>query len=354
MTKIQYKTSEKAGLPPGTLIHVGKKHSNKTRLSQLQYSPQSFIDEQSFYVREKKSFKHDPTATVTWKNIDGLHNVEFISAFEPSLHPLTLEDILNTKQRPKIEEFEEYLYISVKMFGINQKGTGIIQEQISLVLKGTELISFQEQEGDIFDGLRERIALGKGNIRKHNADYLLYRILDTIVDHYFLAVDFISEKIDALEDKSINDDDPKIITEIQQIKKQLINLRRQISPLREITNSLEKDGNQFFKKETAVYIRDVHDHLIQLVEGIEIQKDILSGARDSYLSAVSNKMNKTMQFLTAISCIFIPLTFLAGIYGMNFEYIPELQMKNGYYYFWIINIIITSALILVFKRKKWF
>lgn len=355
MDKIKYKTAAKTGLPPGALIHVGKKHSDKVKVSKISYNS-DFINEED--ISDKLNFKNEEADKnkVLWINIDGLHDTNLVAKLgtDFGLHPLVLEDILNTKQRPKLEEYDNHLFISIKMLGVNASGTDFISEQISLIYNVNSLITFQEREGDIFDNLRIRLREGKGNLRLSGADYLLYRIIDTIVDHYFLVIDFITEKIEVLENKTINNPDDKIINEIQLLKKKLVNLRRVISPLREVLGGMQNDTLDIIDEKINKYLRDVYDHVIQLMDNIELQKDTLSGVRDTYLSGVSNKMNQTMQFLTTMSSIFIPLTFMAGIYGMNFEYIPELHIKNGYYYFWILMILMAAVLGYIFKKKKWF
>lgn len=355
MEKIKYKTATKTGLPPGALIHVGKKHSDKVRITKISYNLDSY-DEQEFSDEIEHKNETADESKVVWINVDGLHKTELIAKFgsDFSLHPLVLEDILNTKQRPKLEEYDDHLFISMRMLGVNASGTDFISEQISFIYSVNHIISFQEREGDIFDGLRTRLKEPKSNLRKYGADYLLYRLIDTIVDHYFLVIEFITEKIEILENKTINNPDDSVITEIQVLKKKIVNLRRVVSPLREVVGAMQNDTLNIIDEKINKYLRDVYDHVIQLMDNIEIQKDTLSGVRDTYLSGVSNKMNQTMQFLTTMSSIFIPLTFMAGIYGMNFEYIPELHLKNGYYYFWIVMILMAAILGYVFKKKKWF
>jgi magnesium transporter len=346
------RNSKKAGLPPGALVHIGRQKTEKIKISVIDYDKDSFTEKVCKTIQE--SFEYRDTSKVSWINIDGLHQTEIIQALGEhyELHPLLLEDVLNTGHRPKIEEFDNYVFLTLKMLGLNKKGDSIVSEQISFILGKTWVISFQEQQGDIFEILRERIRESKGNIRFKGADYLLYRLIDTVVDNYFYVTEFISESTEKLEEKVLLENDRNNLLEIQHLKNELMNLRKAVAPLRDAVTNLHKDVGMV-QEETKRYLRDVYEHIIHVNDSIDSQRDILAGIMDLYQSGVSNKMNQVMQLLTIISTIFIPLTFIAGIYGMNFDNIPELHYKNAYFITWVVMIIITLLMLYYFKRKKW-
>lgn len=353
MTNTENFMSKKAGLPPGTLIHIGKKTEDQQRVTVFDYDPEKLTEfecnsiEEVFPYRDKKS--------VSWINIDGLHETQNIALLGKhfGIHPLVLEDILNTRMRPQLEEHDEFLFISLKMLGISSDQKSIITEQISFILGEQWIISFQEKQGDIFDGLRHRAKDTKRPLRKRGNDYLLYRLLDTIVDHYFFIIEHINEKIEQLDKRVLIDSTNEFIFEVQKLKTKIINFRKVITPLREILTSLKKDENEFFEESTLIYLSDVYDHVIQLQETVESQKESLTSLLELHTSLLGHKMNQIMKVLTIMASIFIPLTFVAGIYGMNFEYMPELSYRYGYFVVWGIMISIFTAMIIYFQRKKW-
>lgn len=345
--------SKKAGLPPGALVHVGKRKAKKVKLFVIDYNATDLSEitcetpEQCFPFKDKDS--------ITWINVDGLHNTEIISSIGShyGLHPLLLEDVLNTRHRPKMEEFDECLFITLKMLGISEDGHSLISEQVSFVLGNGWVISFQEHEGDIFDALRQRLREGKSNIRKNGADYLLYRLIDTVVDNYFFVTEHISDAAETLEEEVLHTPDNESLQEIQRLKKQLRNLRKSVSPLREAISNLQRDTTALIEESTVRYLRDVYEHIIQVNDTIETQRDALASIMDLYLSGMSNKMNQVMQVLTIIATIFIPMTFIAGIYGMNFDNMPELHWKYGYFGVWGVMAIIIIIMLVYFRRKRW-
>ena len=347
------KQNKLVSAPPGTLVHVGTKHSERIKTSAINYSETSF--EELFYDNVEDCFKHKEDALSTWINIDGLHDIDTIEKVGNhfDLHPLLLEDVLNTHQRPKFEEFENYVFISLKMIGINKKGNGIISEQVSFVLGKNWVISFQEQEGDIFELIRDRLRENRGVIRKRRCDYLFYRFIDIVVDHYFLVVDHISDNILTLEEVTLDNPDKDHIHKIQSLKKQLVSLRKMVSPLRDAVGKIPRGSNTLISEEIDPFFRDVYDHLVQVNEAIETQRDLLSGVMDLYLSGISNNMNQIMKILTIISTIFIPLTFMAGIYGMNFDVMPELHWEYSYLVLWGLMIVVTIIMVRYFRKKKW-
>jgi magnesium transporter len=352
MSETNNQFHKKAGMPPGTLIHVGNRKEEKTRISVLDYNAETFNEFQCKKIEETFSLKD--TKTVSWINIDGLHNVDMIDRLGKSfdLHPLLLEDLLNTHHRPKTEEFEDYTFITLKMLGISKDKKSIVTEQVSFVLGKNWVISFQEQQGDVFEVVRERLRGSMGNIRKLGADYLLYRLIDIVVDNYFFVTEHFSDITEKLEESVLKDPQDDTLLRIQRLKKQLITIRKSVSPLREAVSILEKD-TKLFKEGTKRYLRDVYEHIIQVNDTIESQRDSLSSILDLYHTGVSNRMNEVMKVLTIIATIFIPLTFIAGVYGMNFEVIPELKWKYGYPAFWVLMITIFVVLLFYFKKKKW-
>ncbi len=316
-------------------------------------------DETQFQVRETETleecypFKDRPT--IIWINIDGIHEIETLEKLGDcfGLHPLTLEDILNTDQRPKIEDYGEYIFIVLKMLYPDDETGEILAEQVSLVLGKNFVISFQEREGDIFNSVRERIRSGKGRIRKMGADYLVYSLLDSIVDNYFIILEKLGERIEFLEEKLIINPVPETINLIHKLKREMIFLRRSVWPLREVIGSIERGESSLIKGSTNIYLRDVYDHTIQVIDTIETFRDILSGMLDIYLSSVSNRLNAVMKVLTIIATIFMPLTFIAGIYGMNFKYMPELEWRLGYPVILLAMVSIGVLMLVSFRKKKW-
>lgn len=353
MPKFIKKRSKKAGLPPGTLIHIGERKTEKIKITIMDYDETQFQVKETETLEECYPFKDRPT--IAWINIDGIHEIETLEKLGDcfNLHPLTLEDILNTDQRPKIEDFGEYIFIVLKMLYHDNNNSEILTEQISLVLGQNFVISFQEREGDIFNSVRERIRSGKGRIRKMGADYLVYSLLDSIIDNYFIILEKLGEKIELLEEKLISHPVPETLNSMHKLKREMIFLRRSVWPLREVIVGLERGESSLIKGSTRIYLRDVYDHTIQVIDTIETFRDILSGMLDIYLSSVSNRMNAIMKVLTIIATIFMPLTFIAGIYGMNFEYMPELEWRLGYPVILLTMVSIGILMLVFFRRKKW-
>ncbi|HUS85886.1 MAG TPA: magnesium/cobalt transporter CorA [Bacteroidales bacterium] len=353
MTKSSSTISKKAGLPPGALIHIGDHKTEKVTVSIISYNAENLYETTCKTTEDCFPFKVKDN--VNWINVDGLHNIETIVSIGNNfgLHPLLLEDVLNTHHRPKMEEFDDYIFLTLKMLSISDVDNSLGSEQVSFVLGKTWVISFQEKEGDIFDGFRGRLRESKGNIRQKGADYLLYRLIDTVVDNYFLVTEHINDATVKLEEKVLHTMDKESLQEIQHLKKLLINLRKAVSPLREAVSALEKESIELIHESTTRYLRDVYEHIIQVNDSIESLRDMLANLMDLYLSGVSNKMNQVMQVLTIIATIFIPLTFIAGVYGMNFDYIPELHWKYGYFGIWGVMLAVFIVMIFYFKRKKW-
>ncbi|RCW91261.1 magnesium/cobalt transporter CorA [Winogradskyella arenosi] len=342
-----------AGKAPGTLVYTGVKTEKKLKIESFDYTKDSLVEKALTNIEEAQTFKD--TSSVTWINIDGLNAIDEIENIgkQYNLHPLVLEDIVNTTQRPKIDEYEDYLFIVLKMLYYDQDEK-IIIEQVSFILGKNYVLSFQEAEGDVFDNVRDRLRAGNGRIRGLQSDYLLYALIDAVVDHYFSIIETLGNKIEDLEtDLFAGNSRENINIEVQQLKREILKVRRAIFPLREIINRVEKGEHELIFQRTLTYYRDIYDHLIQVSENIDIYREMIWSLMDMYMTTISNKMNEVMKVLTIMSSIFIPLTFLAGIYGMNFTYIPELQYRNGYFILLGVMLVIFIALLIYFKRKKW-
>ncbi len=348
------KRSKKAGLPPGTLVHTGQKKVESVKMTVIDYDEQVFEEKQVATVEECFPFKATPT--VTWINIDGLHDVTIIEkigkAFD--LHPLILEDILSIGQRPKFEDYDKHIFVVVRMLSYSDESHTVDTEQVSLVFGPNFVISFQERVGDVFDQIRDRIRNAKGRIRKAGADYLAYSLADAIVDSYFGILEKTGEKIEALEEELISDPDEKTLHQIHTLKREMIELRRSVWPLRELISGLQRSESPLLAETTSVYLRDVYDHTIQIIDAIESFRDMVSGMLDIYLSSLSNRMNAVMKVLTIIATLFIPLTFVVGIYGMNFEHMPELKWRYGYAAVWCVMLLMAIGMLIYFRKKKWF
>jgi len=345
--------SKQAGLPPGTLIYTGEKKIESVRIAVIDYNGDEFVERQVGSVDECFAFKTRPT--VTWINVDGLHDVEVVEklgkAFD--LHPLILEDVLSTRQRPKFEDYEKNLFLVLKMLSYDEEAQSVQAEQVSLIMGSGFVISFQERVGDVFDCVRDRIRNAKGRIRKQGADYLAYSLLDAIVDSYFGILEKVGDKIEVLEDELVSDPDEKTLQAIYRLKREMIFLRRSVWPLRELVSGIQRSESTMISESTDVYLRDVYDHTIQIIDTIESLRDIVSGMLDTYLSSISNRMNAVMKVLTIIATLFIPLTFVAGIYGMNFENMPELKWRYGYAAVWVVMLLVSVLMLVYFRRKKW-
>ena len=349
----QARRVSKAGLPPGSLVYVGEKKLDQACITFLDYDEGQFTEKQVPAI--EACFPLKDTPTVSWINIDGLHDV---SIFEKlghhfDIHALLLEDILNTHQRPKLDEAQGHLLVILKMLRWDETMGGVLSEQVSIVLGSTYVISFQENIGDVFDPIRDRIRHAKGKIRKHGPDYLLYTLLDAVVDGYFAILERIGERIEALEEELVTEPTQRTLHRIHDLKREMIFLRRSIWPLRELCASLDRDESELIQADTGLYLRDVYDHTIQVIDTVEGFRDTVSSMLDLYLSSISHHMNKVMQVLTITATLFIPLTFVAGIYGMNFENMPELKWKYGYAAVWGVMLVMAIGMLVYFKRKKW-
>src|SRR5512143_241125 len=353
MPKFTKKRSKKAGLPSETLLYTGEKKGEKIIIRVIDYDETNFLETELSAAEACIPYKNKPT--VTWINVDGVHNVPVLEKLGDcfGLHRLVMEDILNTDQRPKVEGFGEYLYIVLKMLSNDRNGE-IVTEQISIVVGSNFVLSFQEGiEGDVFNLIRERLRSGKGRIRKMSADYLAYALLDAVVDNYFVILEKFGDKIELLETELIENPSQQTVQRIYQLKRELIFLHNAVWPLREVVNSMTKHESPLVRESTSPYLRDVYDHVIHVIDSVDIYREMISSMLDMYLSSVSNRLNEVMKVLTVISLIFMPITFIAGVYGMNFKNMPELEWRYGYFYSLIGMFGIGVAMFIYFKRKQW-
>ena len=343
--------SKNIGLPPGTIVSDGTA-SQKAKITLIDYSPKHCQEKNVPGVEECFPFKD--SSSVTWINLEGIDPSSIQTLNEHfQIHPLVSEDIIHTGQRPKMEVYDRYIFIVLKMIYFQDGTDEIVDEQISLILGPGYVISIQEKEGDVFDPIRTRLREGKGRIRGQGADYLAYSLLDAIVDNYFLILEKRGEVMEELEDDILTDSGPDILHDIHQFKKEMIYLRKQVWPLREVISGLQRNESSLIQTSTLVYLRDVYDHTIQVIDSIESFRDMITGMHDIYFSSISNRMNEIMKVLTIFAAIFIPLTFVAGIYGMNFKYMPELSWRWGYFGALGLMACIAAGLIGYFKKKNW-
>lgn len=359
MPKLIKKMSKTKGLKPGEIVFVGEKKIDKTRIRIIDYNESELNEHEFTSVDECLKFKD--TSTITWINIDGLHDVSVIEKLGShfGIHPLVLEDIANTGQRPKIDSTDDYIFLTLKMLYLNDSDGNLLSEQLSFIFGDNYIISFQERVGDVFESVRDRLRKTNPRVRFVSSDYLAYTLVDAIVDHYFVVLEGLAAKIEDIEDALIENPEPQDLEVIHDLKRQLIKMRKAIWPLREVIGGLERIDTQLIKNTTKPYLRDLYEHTIQVIDTMETFRDMVSGLLDIYLSSVSNKMNEVMKVLTIIATIFIPLGFLAGVYGMNFDTsvsqlnMPELGLPFGYILFWVIALLIGIGLFTYFKKKKW-
>lgn len=354
--KYRSNRSRKTGLPPGSLIYIGKKKKGTvaTRITVIEYSETHFSEREVNSVQELLPLKESPV--VTWINMDGVQDEEKLAEFGKAfkLHPLLQEDILNTEQRPKCEYMENTIYVILKMFDFETKRQEIITEQVSMVIGSNFLLTFQEEVGDEFDSIRERLRATSQRLRKGGTGYLAYSLIDSVVDRYFVVLDKIGECLEDIESRLSDAEPPNILSKVHHLKRELIFLRKNIWPVRDIVNSLQHSDSEILSDQTKIYMRDVYDHSVQVMDTLETYRDLLSGIQELYLSILSNRMNEIMKVLTIISTIFIPLTFIVGVYGMNFEYMPELRVKWAYPAVWGLMILMAASMVTYFRRKRWF
>ncbi len=347
-------SADKSGLPPGALVHIGEKHETECKITVTQYNADTLLQHDIASIAELKQLQN--RELISWVNIDGLNDVSIVKNIGRTfdIHSLVLEDILSTHQRPKLEEYEDYFYLVVKSISVDPENNfNLRYEQISILLLANDVVTFQEKNDDTFNLIHNRLQNHKGRPRKLGSDYLAYVILDTIIDEYFLVENILDEIIDPLEDNLLSNPTAEMLQVIQQIRCELIIMKRNISPLRELLTKIQHADSTLIRENTLPYYGDVYDHVLRVTESLESYRERIAAMQDIYLSSISNKMNETMKVLTVFASIFIPLTFIAGIYGMNFENMPELKWRWAYPALWVLFITISIGLLTYFEKKKW-
>lgn len=353
-TKTQRTTlSDTIGSSPGALIHVGEQKVDHIQLNMIEYDAENISEKKDVTIQECLESKEKPN--VSWINIIGIHDPKIIQSFGNSfgLHPLHQANIMNTELRPSIEVDDDYILIMLKMPHYYEETGRLELEQISIVLAEHHVLTFQEIEADFFEHIRERLRNKTGTIRSLKSDYLTYVIIDAIIDSYFLVIEKIGDLTETLEEELMVNPTGKTMQTIQTLKRRMISLRKSIWPAREILDFLGRDSTPLISDNTRTYLRDVYNHAIQVIDTIEGLRDVIGGMLDTYLSSVSNRMNEVMKTLTIIASIFIPITFIAGIYGTNFSYVPELEWEGSYFVMLIVMATISGVMIGWFKKRKW-
>ncbi|MDD2899615.1 MAG: magnesium/cobalt transporter CorA [Desulfuromonadaceae bacterium] len=352
-SRFHKKRSVKSGLPPGSLVHIGDVSNKSAQISVIGYGTEGITEHH--YEQIDQYLLNPCESTFVWVNVEGVHDVELVRILgeKHTFHPLVLEDIVNTVQRPKIEDYGDYLFIVLRMLCPSEDGD-FSSEQLSIILGPDYLFTFQEGiAGDVFESVRGRIRGGKGKIRSMGVDYLAYALIDAIVDGYFTVLEGFGERIVDIEEELTQSPDQRFLHRINGMKKEIIYLRKAVWPLREAVSFLERGDSPLLHDTTRLYFRDVYDHTIQVIDTVETYRDLLSGMLDLYLSSISNRTNEVMKFLTVIGTIFMPLTFLVGVYGMNFKHFPELEWQNGYFYLWGLMITVALLMVAYFRKKSW-
>jgi magnesium transporter len=341
------------GLAPGSLAGTAAPGSAPVRIALIDYDEGRVEEREVADVPALGAYRKP--AGVTWINVVGVHDPVRLEALGAlfGVHPLCLEDIAHTAQRPKFEDYTDYFYVVLQMIRHLPGTQATDVEQISLLLGPGYVVSFQEREGDVFDPVRARIRSGKGRIRKLGADYLLYALVDAIVDHYFLVLEELGTQIEAAEDRLLARPEPAVLHDIHRLKTELLFLRKAVWPLRDALSGLERAESPLVQPPTRLFFRDVYDHCIRVIDTVETSRELVAGLLDIYLSSVSNRMNEVMKVLTIIATIFIPLTFVAGVYGMNFTHMPELDCPWAYPAVWLVMLAMAGGMVLYFRRKKW-
>lgn len=358
MSPLIKKLSRKLGLKPGAVVYVGEERTEPVTIHVIDYEREKLTEMKDVSIKQCLDFTESPS--VTWIDVTGVHDVDILHEIGEvfGISPLVLEDIANTGQRPKIEFAENYIYVNLKMIYNHTTGQDPIREQVSIVVAGNYVISLQERAGDVFETVRERIRKTQPRERFLAPDYLAYTLVDAIVDNYYPVLESMGEKIEELEDDLIAKPQPEDLQVIQDLKRQLTFMRRSIWPLRELVSTWDRAESALKHDLTAPYLRDLYEHTIQVIDTVEAFRDMVSGLLEIYLSSVSNRMNEVMKVLTIIATIFIPLSFLAGVYGMNFDTdypmnLPELGLPYGYIIFWAIALVIGVGLFAYFKVRRW-
>jgi magnesium transporter len=343
----------KVGLAPGTLIHLGERKTEQPTITLVEYSDTELAEYCFTSIEEAKAYQQ--RLPVLWLNVHGLHEPEVMAEIGRrfKLHPLVLEDILNTNQRPKVDDYGDYLFMVARFFEIDGENQQISSDQVSVILGPNFVLTFQERPSGRFDPVRERLRQNRGQTRKLGADYLAYSLLDAIVDRYFTILESIGERTEELEDMMLERPKPGSLQAVHQLKRETLTLRRSIWPLREVINSLTRADDRFFRPETRPYLRDIYDHTVHAIESLEANRDVISGMLDIYLSAVSNRVNQEVRALTVVAIIFMPATLISGIFGMNFKVMPLLDLPLGFPIAIGMMATVATTLGIIFRRRHW-
>lgn len=346
------KRSTKAGLPPGSLVHLGERKLEHARLALVGYGPAGLDERQFESLANYQACV--PTQPIQWLNVYGLHEPEVLAEIGRRfrLHPLVLEDILNTDQRPKLDEYDDYLFVVARFFDYDEKTMALSSEQVSFVVGRDFVLSFQEKPTGNFNPIRDRLRQDRGLIRRSGADYLAYALLDTVVDRYFAVLEGLSEAAERLEEELMEKPSSRVLNTLHNLRREATILRRAVWPLREVINGLARN-NHFFSAEVQPYLRDIYDHTVHVIESLEAIRDLIAGLLDIYLSTVSNRVNREVRMLTVIALIFMPSSLLAGIFGMNFHSMPLLAAPNGFAIAIGLMLGVAVTLALLFWRRKW-
>lgn len=352
MKKRRHAHSKKTGLPPGTLVHTGDVKTLQITLTLFRYNAEH-IEEQS--ISSLDEIQPSADDSILWLNVHGLHDPKLMAEIGQrfKLHPLVLEDILNTDQRPKVDAYDDYLYLVTRFFSYDSEQMLVNSEQISIILGNRFVLSFQERPTGSFDPVRERLRANKGLLRKSGADVLAYALLDMIVDKYFVMLEQISDDCEKLEDQLLHRPSDAVLQSIHKLKRETMDLRRAVWPLREIINTLIRNEFAFFQENTILYLRDVYDHSIHFIESLESLRDLLAGMLDIYLSSISNQVNKEVRILTVVTMLFMPATLISGIFGMNFESMPLLKNHWGFWIAIAMMLLVAGGMGLHFWRRQW-
>jgi magnesium transporter len=353
MNKLFHRGQKQVALSPGTVVYHGVPKMDHPRISVITYGKETL--EERYDISLDEALAAVGSDNVTWINIDGLHDTDMLMRLGDRLdiHPLVLEDIVNVTQRPKMEDYEHFIYVVLRMIRWDDIEEKVFAEQFSLVLGERTVLTFQETKGDVFDPVRERLRKSTSRMRRTGSAYLADVLLDAIVDNYFVVMEKINERVEALEEPVSNDPTPDLLQEIHQLKHDVIYLRKLVVPVREVIDRLIRSDSTLVGDDVRLFLRDVYDHVINVTDTIDVFRDMLSGLQDLYMSSMGNRMNEVMKVLTIIATIFIPITFLAGIYGMNFEFMPELKWRWSYPVLWGLIITVGLGMLTFFRRKRW-
>ncbi len=348
-----FRRGKKAGLPPGTPVFIGERKQDVVRISIMNYSSDEIEEIHDASLDDCRRIRE--MSNIAWINVNGIHDVSTTQALANlfGLHPLTTEDISNTNQRPKAEDFDDYIFFAFKMLFYDEVAHSIANENISVILTQNSVISFQERDSNVLDPVKERIRFSKGRIRSEGADYLAYAIMDGVVDEYFVVLEKLGDRIGQIDEEIVKAPHRVHMEELHRLKREIVLLRKAIWPLRDEIAAIEKGGSRLIDDSIRPFLRDLYDHTIQVIEVVETYRDIVEDMQDTFLSGISNRMNEIMKVLTIIGTIFIPLTFIVGVYGMNFKYMPELTWEWGYFGLWGIMVALGLTMLVIFRKRKW-